>query len=337
MTVLPVRWRKALLLYAWRLLERWRLRLVRAQAWLERRFGDWGEEFGFASAMERGDEEDTAAVPAHWAALVRRGAPWLLRQPAPPGGPGPDRQPVLHAASPQRGVASVSSAVEGAVTFDGIAAVAPVDDAAAPPREGRETFRVFRAESGRMEPGRRFHVPPRVTAAVPAQADLTPCAVDSIAGTAGPASAIPVREAGAKPGGSRISAPDTLRTFDAAMAAFEQENRPTEAHEARHESVTTSPAGAVKPAAHRAVADLGSSAAWPGSPDAPAEFARQRSGSVLVSPASCTVEPSWPALPGEEEGGGGAVWPDLPGSAGASIADDELDARDELQERRWSA
>lgn len=337
MTVLPVRWRKALLLYAWRLFERWRLRLVRAQAWLERRFDDWGEEFGFVSAAGRGDEEDTAAVPAHWAALVRRGAPWLLRRPTPPGGLVPARPPVLHTASPQRGVASVPSAVEGAVMFDGIAAVAPVDDAAPPPREERETFRVFRTGSGRMVPGRRFNVSPPVTAAVPAQAALAPCAVGSIAGAAGPASATPVREAGAKPSGSRISVADTLRTLDAAMAAFEQESRPTEAHEARHESVAISPAGAVKPAAQRAVADLGSSAAWPGSGDAPIEFTRQRLGSVLASPASCTVAPSWPALPGEEEGCGGAVWPDLPGSAGASVADDELDARDELQERRWSA
>ena len=73
-------WRQHVLLLAWNVLAfclRW---LRRMQAWLERHIVGWGEENRFAFNDDGMMPEERAAVPAHWAELVRRSAPWLLRR-----------------------------------------------------------------------------------------------------------------------------------------------------------------------------------------------------------------------------------------------------------------
>ncbi len=344
MTLLPARWRRALLLYAWRLLERWRIRLVRCQAWLERRFGGWGEEIGFVSDADRWSEDRTTDVPAHWAALVRRGAPWLLRRPAPPGGTAPVRQPGPRAGLPKTGVGSVPSTIDGAKSVSAsesastptptpAPASVSADDAAMSSPESQGVSRVFRAEAGRVMP-RRFHTPPPVAAAGP-----LPDIADSAAGSAGPAAAMPGPEHGAMPGGRRPVVADFAQESIVSLAVPERDGLSGAAQGARRETAQTSLAGIVVPRTDYAVAEPGSSTARPaaGLHEVGAEAGRQPQVDILASPASRTVAPSWPALPGEAEENGVDRWPDLPGSDGAPAAGEDIDAWGESREQRWSA
>ncbi len=121
------KWRRAVLLRLWSLLERCVRWLRRWQRRIEARIGDWGEELAYTAIHSRNDEsfvEDD--VPPHWAALVAARAPWLLRHArsdvAPPTG---------------------NTAIRGVV--ENIRGKPAPLDAAAPPRGAVDTVR--RADS----------------------------------------------------------------------------------------------------------------------------------------------------------------------------------------------
>lgn len=80
MTSWWLRRRQALLMMAWRMVERLQRRLAKIQARLEQLIDGWGKEDAFnAPAFSSGSVD--ARVPEHWAELVRNRAPWLLRAP----------------------------------------------------------------------------------------------------------------------------------------------------------------------------------------------------------------------------------------------------------------
>lgn len=334
MTIIPARWRRALLLYAWRLLECWRVRLVRCQEWLEQRFGGWGEEIGFASDSGRWDEDHTGAVPAHWAEVVRRGAPWLLRRPVPPGGTGSLRQPAPHASAVRT---DVGTALSGAGS---VAASIYEDDAVVPTPEARGESRPLLVDAGSSTPRRRFDVSPHVFAAAPLLDVAASCSDDGIAGSARQPSVTPAYRDGVTPGSSLAAAFDETGSSGVATALHEQGHVPVAEHEAGNEIVLSFPADddAVTTAMYDTRNEQGLPAArlTLGSHSARIGVSQQRSADVFISTTPRTAVPSWPALPGEE-GRDGDGWPDLPGTTGTPAASDDLDAWGVSQEQRWSA